>query len=421
MLLTHILSLAASAAWNANTVFDPNGADEIMRNQAVQVDMSTAPTTKFYVAEGYDVSGNGERLFYKWFQMSLSSRYTISDDLAAGPEAFLPSVTTQDGDANLYVSAKWTNSGTPNVQEVVVDRDTPTTAPSPDDDPVLGNDVTTEEGDHSFIILDSANDRLHACFTRMTVATADDTRANYRDLAGAWQASEQTVSSAAGNQQHCSIAVRANGDRAIAYQDGVDIKVRYETTEGTADWTVNLTGGAGDDFAFPSIVMRDIGGTVTMHIVVMNTSTGSLKYRKCVSPTSTFCDDVTDWSSAITVEVNNSGDPTHAQLAVDESGIVYAAYADEILMSDDRIRVSHLCPGAGAFVDTDGGLIDGGADEEAFGVLDDSSIKNAGQAWPVIVANDGADKVIVAYLSDDDTGAGTDWNTRQSSTDYPTC
>lgn len=138
---------------------------------------------------------------------------------------------------------------------------------------------------------------------------------------------------------------------------------------------------------------------------------------------STNCDSETEWTTSKTVEVSANGKATHPQITVDESGIAYVAYADEVGNSVDRIRMSHLCPNGASFVATDGGLVDNRnsdlGDEEAFSTRDADVVNNAGQPSPIIAIDDTDNKVGVSYVLFD--ASADDWSAQASFTAYPTC
>ena len=424
LFLLALVSTEALAAWTTITVFDPPGQNLIIRSVGVAVDGSLSPDVEFFVADGYDDQDDQAALLYKYHAASFSSRYVLVDDFPTNDEAYyLPSITTQDGDDDLYLSLKYWNTTESqyNLRELVVDRDAPLTSPSPAEDTEIADDDDADKTNRSAIILDATDDALQACFTREN--SSDDVFANHRDLTGSWQSTEDTVQSGAGKQEHCDVAILDGGGRVIAYQDGDDIKIRFESTVGTEDYTVNITNGSSNVFAYPTIAVRTISGTETVHVAAKDTDADSIKYRSCVPADAAECDDAGDWSANKTVEVGTSGNPKWPHLAVDEHGTVYAVYMDDISgVNDDRIRVSHLCSGGSAFANTDGGEVDGGIQGEGFSVSLTNVTGGGSRVYRTIAINDDADKVRVVYIRDDDAGdTDFNWEARTGATDLVSC
>jgi hypothetical protein len=417
MRLLLLLVVTALAAWSPLGVMSPPDDDLEIRSVAVALDSGTSE--KFFVCDTYDEPGNDPFLFYKHFDGSWGPRHEISDDIGPNTsEGYLQSIATEDGETHLYVAAKWATGGDFLLEELKVDQSDgsvdATTA-------VLSDDFSNDIG-HNYLWMDAPNNELHSVFTVKN--SPEDVHTNHRDTSGAYLATAQTVSAVMANkEQHGVGDSLAGGGRVFIYYDEAEIKVRMESTVGTPDWTESITPGDAE-YDWPWITVRTVNNVETLHAVYVETSAtpDTIKHRSC--PLSAGCDDEGNWSIEHTVEVSTTGNNArHPQIVVDETGIAYVVYADEKSNGIDRIRVSHLCPGTGSFVETDGGEVDNSLssanDEEAFSTQDADTVNNGGQPSPSIALDDADNKVRVAYVLFD--ASEDTWAAKTSATAYPSC
>jgi len=198
----------------------------------------------------------------------------------------------------------------------------------------------------------------------------------------------------------------------------VEVRVRFEDTVGTEDYTVTIANEEDHIYRWPTIVSRDVSGD-RVHVAWTNTTDDTIEYRRCKPGTAAECDDDTDWTAAITVGAGKQGIPEYVHLAVDANEVVYAVWADRIAGDDnDRVRVSHLCPDmpTPAFAATDGGLVDGNKEDEHFSQNADVP-GGDGRAFRTIAVNDQSEKVRVVYMRDDDLSGDVDWEGMTAATD----
>jgi len=428
------LLAGAAQAWTPIQVFDPPNSQLTIRNIAVVVDGSQDPDEEFFLSDGWSDQTDQAALLYKWHGSSYSTRYTLISDFPTTDDSFyLPSMTTEDGDDYLYVSARYLNT-TPapdqyNLRELVVDRYAPLTAPSPEEHFAIADDDDTKDVKHSVLLLDGDEDTLQSCFTRKITTANEDSLGNHRDLTGidtGWQATEDTIATATdAGESHCDVATLDSGGRAIVYEwvneaGDVEIKVRFEATAGTEDYTVTIASEANHTYRWPTIVSRDVTGN-RVHVAWTNTTDDTIEYRRCKPGTAAKCDEDTDWTAAIDVHHGTPGIPEYVHLAVDANDVVYAVWANIIAgVNNDRIRVSHLCPNMGAspaFAATDGGLVDGSKQDEHF-AQNGGVAGGDGRAYRTITINDQSEKVRVVYMRDDDMDVtDVDWEGMTSATD----
>lgn len=407
-----LLTQPASAAWTQHTVF--NGSNAV-RTIGVALDDSLLQPTLYYVEDVFNTVSQDKQLGYRYYDTAFTTRVLFDHDINdATQEGYLPSLTTGDGEASIWLSAKWYNSGTSeyNIEEVVLNRSTGSATM----DQTLGDDYPNDEAKHSFVRLDEANQVLHSCFTHVTSGSGEDANANHRALGSAWASASLEEVGGNGNggtQDHCAIAVLASGTRIIAYHDGSNVKLRFESTPGTALQTLTFSGSMGHTLNWPTLAVKTAGATETIHLAVVDTNSNTILYRNCSLGMLVNCQSNGQWSAPVTVENGNSGTPRHPQIAVDENGIAYVLYIDDINMGADRVRVS-CGTNAANFSSLDGGIVDGTADEEALATKDATGPDNTGHALPQIVVSDVLDKVTVVYIQDSDTSGGFDWIGRSS-------
>ncbi len=421
-MLLSALTVAALAAWPNLQTIHVTQADEHVRQVTLAVDDSVPEA--WFLFDVWDTTDTQAYLYGRSWDGSDfdpdpgDPPAPVSEDIApANTSTYNASVAVfDDGTSEVFATARFTNTSWSNLQELVMNRTLSTVTPEAD---IADDRASSAAVGRNMIVVDETNGLVGACWVEDCdpedeECDAEDTYASARSETGYWPASSTLIAGGPGKQEHCTTAFEEIGDeQVVAWGTGNDIKVR--TSEGTATFSAGIT----YEFEQPAVAVTMIVGDETVQVVAIDKAPtpDQLRYFSCVpSDPNTDCADSGDWMSF----ANSSAGVSRPQVASSDDGYLFVAFLDKS-GSDDRMRVTWVCPGGGTFESPS--LVDGGTgsgNDEAVVVTSAGANVYDGVAFNNLAVDEATiglytGWVHVAYLTDTDSGAGVEWTPKVAS------